>query len=73
MPRHCTDEEWDRDGLFACRNLVGSDFAGVQMKVSSHGVQNAAGRAPGPAHVNIWRSRAADAQVPRQLRHHAAS
>jgi|SRR5579884_1935418 len=47
MPRHSINEEWDRDALFACRNLVSLEFAAEYLKVSTHAVEKAAGRAQG--------------------------
>jgi hypothetical protein len=34
VPRHYIDEEWDRDALFAARNLVTVEFAAEQLKVT---------------------------------------
>lgn len=34
MPKHYIDEEWDRDALFAVRNLVSLEFAAEHLKVS---------------------------------------
>jgi hypothetical protein len=48
MPRHYIDEEWDRDALFATRNLVTLEFAAEQLKVTSHAVEKTAGRQQGP-------------------------
>jgi hypothetical protein len=48
MPRHYIDEEWDRDALFASRNLVSLEFAAEQLKISSHAIEKAASRAQGP-------------------------
>jgi hypothetical protein len=47
MPRHSIDDEWDRDALFAARNLVSLEFAAAQLKVSPHAVEKAAGRSQG--------------------------
>jgi hypothetical protein len=47
MPRHYIDAEWDRDALFACRNLVSLEFAAEHLKVSTHAVEKAAGRTQG--------------------------
>jgi hypothetical protein len=47
MPRHYIDDEWDRDALFAFRSLVSLEFAAKHVKVSSHAVKKAAGRAQG--------------------------
>ena len=47
MPRHYIDEEWDRDALFASRNLVSVEFAAGHLKVSTHLVQKAAARTHG--------------------------
>jgi hypothetical protein len=47
MPRHYIDEEWDRDALFAGRNLVSLEFAAEEMKTTPHAVEKAAGRAQG--------------------------
>jgi hypothetical protein len=52
MPRHCIDEEWDRDALFVSRNLVTLEFAAERMKVTPHAVEKAAGRTHGP--LLIW-------------------
>ena len=42
MPRRYIDAEWDRDALFATRNLVTIDFAAEQLKVSGHAIEKAA-------------------------------
>jgi hypothetical protein len=47
MPRHYIDHEWDRDALFAARNLVSLEFAAQSLKVSTHAVEKAAGRPQG--------------------------
>jgi hypothetical protein len=47
MPRHYIDQEWDRDALFACRNLVSVEFAAERLKVTTHAIEKAAGRAHG--------------------------
>ena len=47
MPRHYVDQEWDRDALFAARNLVSLEFAADHLKVSTHAVEKAAGRTQG--------------------------
>jgi hypothetical protein len=47
MPRHYIDEEWDRDALFASRNLVSVDFAAQVLRVSPHALEKAAGRTQG--------------------------
>ena len=47
MPRHYIDEEWDRDALFASRNLVSLEFAAEHLKVSMHAIDKAAGRTQG--------------------------
>jgi hypothetical protein len=52
MPRHCIDEEWDRDALFASRNLVSVEFAADHLKVTSHAVEKAAGRTQGA--LLVW-------------------
>jgi hypothetical protein len=52
LPRHYIDEEWDRDALFAHRNLVSIEFAAQVMKVSPHAVEKAAGRVHGP--LLVW-------------------
>ena len=44
MPKHYIDEEWDRDALFAYRNLVTPEFAAEHLKVSPHAVGKAAAR-----------------------------
>jgi hypothetical protein len=65
MPRHYIDEEWDRDALFAARNLVSLEFAAEQLKVSPHAVEKAAGRAQGALLMWIFGSRG---QVMRKYR-----
>jgi hypothetical protein len=52
MPRHYIDEEWDRDALFAGRNLVSLEFAANMMKISTHSLEKTAGRAHGP--LLVW-------------------
>ena len=52
MPRHYIDEEWDRDALFATRNLVTVDFAAEQLKVNCHAIDKAAHREQGP--LLVW-------------------
>ena len=52
MPRLYIDEEWDRDALFACRNLVSLEFAAEHLKVSPHVVEKAASRTQGA--LLIW-------------------
>jgi hypothetical protein len=52
MPKHYIDEEWDRDALFATRNLVSLDFAAEHLKVSPHAVEKAAARQHGP--LLLW-------------------
>lgn len=47
MPRHYIDEELDRDALFACRNLVSPEFAADHLKVTTHAIEQAAGRPHG--------------------------
>jgi hypothetical protein len=47
MPRHYIDQEWDRDALFAFRNLVSVEFAAAHLKVSTHAVEKAAGGTQG--------------------------
>jgi len=57
MPRHYIDEEWDRDALFASRNLVSLDFAAEHLKVTGHAVEKAAGRPHGPLLMWIFGGR----------------
>ena len=57
MPRHYIDHEWDRDALFAFRNLVSLEFAAERLKVSPHTVEKAAGRAQGALLKWIFGSR----------------
>jgi hypothetical protein len=57
MPRHCIDEEWDRDALFACRNLVSLEFAAEHLKVTTHALDEAAGQAQGPLPTWIFGGR----------------
>jgi hypothetical protein len=52
MPRHYIDEEWDRDALFGCRNLVSLEFAAELLKTTPKAVDKAAGRTHGP--LLIW-------------------
>jgi hypothetical protein len=52
VPRHYIDEEWDRDALFTCRNLVSVEFAARHLKVSEHAIEKAAGRPHGA--LLIW-------------------
>ena len=52
MPRHYIDEEWDRDALFANRNLVSLEFAAEQLKVSTHQLEKAAARTHGA--LLVW-------------------
>jgi len=52
MPRHCIDDEWDRDALFACRNLISLEFAAEHLKVATHAVDEAAGQAQGS--LPLW-------------------
>jgi hypothetical protein len=52
MPRHYIDEEWDRDALFSCRNLVSLEFAADQLRVTIHTLEKTAGRAQGP--LLLW-------------------
>ncbi len=47
MPKHYIDEEWDRDALFACRNLVSLEFAAEHLKTTTHALEKAAGRTHG--------------------------
>ena len=65
MPRHYIDEEWDRDALFASRNLVSVEFAAERLKVSTHTVEKAAGRAQGALLMWIFGGRG---QVMRKYR-----
>jgi hypothetical protein len=52
MPRQSIDEEWDRDALFASRNLVSLECAAEQLKVSTHMVAKAAARTHGA--LLVW-------------------
>jgi hypothetical protein len=52
MPKHYIDAEWDRDALFATRNLVTLEFAAEQLKVSPHHVEKTAARQQGP--LLLW-------------------
>jgi hypothetical protein len=52
MPRHYIDEEWDRDALFASRNLVSLEFAAEHLKVTPHAIDKAAGRSQGA--LLVW-------------------
>jgi hypothetical protein len=65
MPRHYIDEEWDRDALFACRNLVTVEFAAEHLTVSTHAVEKAAGRTQGALLMWIFGGRG---QVMRKYR-----
>jgi hypothetical protein len=57
MPRHYIDQEWDRDALFARRNLVSVEFAAELMKVSVHSLEKTAARAQGPLLMWIFGGR----------------
>src|SRR5919199_1897732 len=57
MPRHYIDQEWDRDALFACRNLVSLEFAAEQLKTTTHAVEKAASRPQGALLVWIFGGR----------------
>ena len=57
MPKHYIDEEWDRDALFASRNLVTQEFAADYLKVSLHAIEKAAARTQGPLLVWIFGAR----------------
>jgi hypothetical protein len=65
MPRHYIDEEWDRDALFASRNLVSLEFAAEQLKVSTHMVEKAAARTQGALLLWVF---GAERQVMRKYR-----
>jgi hypothetical protein len=65
MPRHYIDEEWDRDALFASRNLVSLEYAADHLKVTTHAVEKAATRAQGALLMWIFGSRG---QVSRKYR-----
>lgn len=56
MPRHYIDAEWDREALFASRNLVSLEFAADYLKVTTHAVEKSAGRAQGALLVWIFAS-----------------
>jgi hypothetical protein len=47
MPRHYIDEEWDRDALFAGRNLVSLEFAAEHLRISARVADKAASRTQG--------------------------
>jgi hypothetical protein len=57
MPRHYVDEESDRDVLFVRRNLVSLEFAAECLRVTTHVVEKAAGRAHGPLLLWIFGAR----------------
>ena len=57
MPRHYIDEEWDRDAVFACRNLVSLEFAAEQLKTTPHAVEKTASRTQGPLLVWVFGGR----------------
>jgi hypothetical protein len=59
VPRHYIDEEWDRDALFAARNLVTVDFAAEHLKVSGHSIEKAAHREQGPLLLWVFGARGA--------------
>jgi hypothetical protein len=65
MPRHYFNEEWDRDALFASRNLVSPEFAAHSLRVTTHAVEKAASRAQGALLVWIFGGRG---QVMRKYR-----
>jgi hypothetical protein len=66
MPRHYIDEEWDRDALFGCRNLVSLEFAADQLRVGIHTLEKAAGRSQGPILLWVFGGRG---QLLRKYRH----
>ena len=57
MPRHYIDEEWDRDALFASRNLVCLEFAAEHLKVTPHAIEKTAGRSQGALLVWVFGGR----------------
>jgi len=57
VPRHYIDEEWDRDALFMCRNLVSVEFAADLLRTTPHAVEKATGRAQGPLLMWIFGGR----------------
>lgn len=57
MPRYYIDEEWDRDALFASRNLVSLEYVAELLKTTTHAVEKAAGRAQGPLLMWIFGGR----------------
>lgn len=65
MPRHYIDEEWDRDALFAGRNLVSLEFAAEQLKVSTHMLEKMAARTQGALLLWVF---GVDRQVMRKYR-----
>jgi hypothetical protein len=54
MPRQYIDQDWDRDAVFGCRNLVSPEFAARQLNVTTHALQKAAGRARGALPMLIF-------------------
>jgi len=52
LPKHYIDAEWDRDALFASRNLVTLEFAAEHLRVTTHAVEKAAAREQGP--LLLW-------------------
>ncbi len=65
MPRHYVDEEWDRDALFATRNLVTPEFAAEALRIMLHAVEKSAGRERGPLLAWVFGTRG---QVMRKYR-----
>jgi len=65
MPRHYIDAEWDRDALFARRNLVSLEFAADRLRISGHAIDKAAGRTQGPLLMWVFGGRG---QVMRKYR-----
>jgi hypothetical protein len=57
MPKHYIDQEWDRDALFASRNLVTLEFAAEHLKVSPHAIEKTATRTQGPLLVWVFGGR----------------
>jgi len=70
MPRHYINEEWDRDALFASRNLVSPEFAAHTLNVTTHALDKAASRVQAALLVWIFGGRG---QVMRKYRESGAA
>jgi hypothetical protein len=63
VPLHYVDERWDREALFASRNLESLESAADQLRVTTHTIQKTAGRAQGA--FLLWIFGSADPALPK--------